>query len=65
MFTAIRRGSSRHQVCRRSPSRLVLEIEVGERVAGGVADNEARVSLLDARWWEEVDVCERVPPRTA
>jgi hypothetical protein len=49
---------ARHQVSRRSPAGLILEIHVGERVPVGVADNEAlpiqlRVGLLGGpRRWE-------------
>jgi hypothetical protein len=35
------------QVRRRAPSGLILEIDVGERLPVGVADNEAGVGLLD------------------
>jgi hypothetical protein len=34
-------------VRRRAPSGLILEIDVGERLPVGVADNEAGVGLLD------------------
>jgi hypothetical protein len=49
------------QLGRRSPSRLILEIDVRERLPVGVADDEAGVGLLDgpgrreaarrATWW--------------
>jgi hypothetical protein len=35
------------EVCRRPAPRLLLEIDVGERLPGGVADDEAGVGLLD------------------
>ena len=34
------------QVCRRAASRLILEIDVGERLPIGIADDEAGVGLL-------------------
>ena len=38
------------QMRRRPSSRLFLEVHIGERVAVGVADDEARVRLLDGLW---------------
>jgi hypothetical protein len=38
---------ARHQSSRRSACRLLLEIDVGERAAVGVADDEAGVGFLD------------------
>ena len=35
------------QMCRRAPSRLLLEIDVGERLPVAVADDEAGVGVLD------------------
>ena len=39
---------------RRSPSRLLLEIDIGERLPVGVADDEASVDLLDRPGRREV-----------
>jgi len=36
------------EVCRRAPSRLILEIDVGERLPVGVADDEAGVRRENA-----------------
>jgi hypothetical protein len=44
-FAAIRRASS--EVRRRAPSRLLLEIDVGERVVARVPDDEASARFLD------------------
>ena len=35
------------QLGRRAPSRLILEIDIGQRLTAGVADDEAGVGLLD------------------
>jgi hypothetical protein len=46
-FTAIRQASSRvSKLGRRVPSRLIFEIDVGERLHLGVADAEAGVRLF-------------------
>ena len=37
---------SRHQSRRRSPARLILEIDVSERVPVGVADDEAALAVF-------------------
>jgi hypothetical protein len=43
------------------PSRLVLEIDVGERLPIGVADDEAGVGLLDGPWrWEAAGLRHRI-----
>ena len=42
------------QLGRRAPSRLLLEINVGERLPVGVADDEAGVGLLDGPGRREV-----------
>jgi hypothetical protein len=42
MLTAMRRASSRVAGVRLSAARLVLEIDVGERLPVGVTDDEAR-----------------------
>jgi hypothetical protein len=48
MFAAIPPGLvASHQSRRRSPSRLLLEIDVGERLPLVIADDEAGVGLLD------------------
>src|SRR6516164_1641678 len=38
---------------RRTASRLLLEIDIGERLPVGVAHNEAGVGLFDVAWWRE------------
>ena len=45
MLAAMRRASS--YVSRRAPPRLVLEIDVGQRLPVGVTDDEAGLGLLD------------------
>jgi hypothetical protein len=45
---------AREQLRSRSPTGLILEIEIGERLTAGVADDEARlVVFLDRPGWRE------------
>jgi len=52
-LAAIRRASPRlvagHQMRRRSPAGLILEIDIGKRVAVGVADDETVLAELHVR----------------
>ena len=46
MLAAMRRASSRVSNGSRSPSRLILEIDVGERLPVSVADDKAGIGLF-------------------
>jgi len=39
-------GRRREQLGRRAPARLILEIEIAERLPGGVLHDEARIVML-------------------
>jgi len=48
-YSPRRAAVARHQVSCRSPARLILEIDVGELLAGGVADDVAVLAELHVR----------------
>ena len=54
MLAAIRRASSfASSLAAESPPRLILEIDVGQLLAVGVAHHEASVLFFDGPWWRE------------